>query len=233
MTSISRVRWWTGTGARCYDRGLHTHAATLTKESLISGVAGIFFGLLVGWIIGSQQGGPPRAVAAPPAQSQTASTSQAAPVLDESQATALRAAAERNPADAVTRVQLGNLYFDAERFDEAARWYEEALKVDPRNVNASTDLGISYYYMNQPDRALAQFDRSLAIDASHSKTLLNIGIVRAFGKQDLEGAAKAWQRVLEIAPESPEARAARQALEGVRSAHPDIAGSAAAKSSGS
>jgi tetratricopeptide (TPR) repeat protein len=85
----------------------------------------------------------------------------------------------------------------------------------------STDLGIAYYYSNQPDRALEQFDRSLAIDPKHSKTLLNIGVVRAFGKQDLEGAAKAWERVLEVAPNSEEATRARQGLEGIRSAHPE------------
>ena len=50
----------------------------------------------------------------------------------------------------------------------------------------STDLGVSYYYTNQPDRALAQFDRSLAINPKHTKTILNQGIVRAFGKQDLD-----------------------------------------------
>jgi tetratricopeptide (TPR) repeat protein len=111
------------------------------------------------------------------------------------------------------------LYFDAERYDEAARWYEAALKVDPKNVNASTDLGIAYYYSSQPDRALAQFDRSLEIDPRHSKTLLNIGIVRAFGKQDLDGAEKAWQKVLEVAPNSPEAEVAKKGLDGLRSAH--------------
>ena len=110
-----------------------------------------------------------------------------APPLDESRAAALEATIAKNPSDAESRVQLGNLYFDAERFAEATEWYEEALKIDPKDVNASTDLGIAYYYMNQPDRALQQFDRSLAIDPKHAKTLLNIGIVRAFGKQDLEG----------------------------------------------
>jgi tetratricopeptide (TPR) repeat protein len=88
-------------------------------------------------------------------------------------------------------------------------------------VNVSTDLGIAYYYMNEADKALQQFDRSLAIDPKHAKTLLNIGIVRAFGKQDLKGAAEAWQRVLAVAPGTEEARAARQALEGVKAAHPD------------
>ena len=193
----------------------------MSKDSLVVGVAGVFFGVLIGWIIGSQQSTAPRVGSMAPHQSASA-PAQTAPALDESRASALRAAAERDPKDVAARVQLANLYFDAERFDEASRWYEAALSTDPRNVNASTDLGISYYYMNQPDRALAQFDRSLAIDPNHSKTLLNVGIVRAFGKQDLEGAARAWQRVLEVAPNSPEARAAKQALDGVRSAHPDV-----------
>jgi tetratricopeptide (TPR) repeat protein len=197
----------------------------MPKESLLFGVAGIFFGILVGWIIGSQQGGSPRvAGVTPQAAAQPSPQGQAATPLDESRAAELRGIAERNAGDAATRVALGNMYFDAARYPEAVRWYEDALTIDPRNVNASTDLGIAYYYSNQPDRALAQFERSLAIDPRHSKTLLNIGVVRAFGKQDLEGAAKAWQQVLDVAPDTPEARAARQALEGLRSAHPEATG---------
>ena len=203
----------------------------MRKDSVVLGVAGIFFGLLVGWIIGSQQG-----TAVPPPAAGAAATNAAAapsaPALDESKASALRAAAERDPKDAQARVQLANLYFDAERFQDAVKWYEEAVRIEPRNVNASTDLGISYYYTNQPDRALGQFERSLAVDPKHSKTLLNVGIVRAFGKQDLDGAAKAFQQVLDVAPGSPEARAAKQALDGLRGAHPE-AGSATAKQPGS
>ena len=140
----------------------------MRKDSVVFGVAGIFFGVLVGWIIGSQQATgvvpQPAAASAPPA---AAPAAQAPPAFDESRATALRATAERNPSDAETRVQLGNLYFDAERYADATRWYEDALKVDPRNVNASTDLGIAYYYSNQPDRALAQFDK-IARDRSEA-----------------------------------------------------------------
>jgi tetratricopeptide (TPR) repeat protein len=197
----------------------------VTKESTIVGIAGIFFGLLVGWIIGSHQGGPAGTAAVPQSQAPAPPSGQTAVPLDENRVAELKAAADRDPRDAATRVQLGNMYFDAERFPEAARWYESSLQIDPRNVNASTDLGIAYYYMNEADRALAQFERSLAVDPKHSKTLLNVGIVRAFGKQDLEGAANAWQQVLDIAPDSPEGRAARQALEGLRKAHPALTGS--------
>jgi tetratricopeptide (TPR) repeat protein len=197
----------------------------VSKESLVVGIAGAFFGILVGWIIGSQQGGAPRQAAPPAAEQRTpAPRQQTAAPLDESRAASLKQAADQNPRDARVRVELGNLYFDSERFEEAARWYEGALTIDPQNVNTSTDLGISYYYMNQADRALAQFQRSLDMDPRHTKTLLNVGIVRAYGKDDLEGAVKAWQRVVEIGPDSPEGKVARQALDAVRGSHPNVTG---------
>lgn len=195
----------------------------MKRESFVMGVAGVLLGLLCGWIIGAQQGGARVSTAPPAAQAGAApqGQGQAPPALDENRVAQLRAEADKDPRNAAARVQLGNLYFDSERFDEAARWYEAALAIDPRDINVSTDLGIAYYYTNQPDRALEQFDRSLALDPSHTKTLLNVGVVRAWGKQDLDGAAKAWERVVEVAPDSVEAARARQGLEGIRAAHPE------------
>ena len=91
-------------------------------------------------------------------------------------------------------------------------------------MNASTDLGVAYYYINQPDRAIQQFEHSLSIEPNHVKTILNMGIVRAFGKQDLAGAAQDWEKVIQLAPDSPEGRAAKQALDGLKSAHPGVGG---------
>ena len=124
-------------------------------------------------------------------------------------------------ATPLVRAEIGNAYFDAERYPEAITWYEAALGLEPKNVDVSTDLGVSYYYANQSDRALSQFAHSLAIDPKHTKTMLNVGVVRAFGKQDLAGAAKVWQQVVDLAPESAEGRAARRMIEAVRAAHPD------------
>jgi tetratricopeptide (TPR) repeat protein len=198
----------------------------MNRESVVLGVAGIFFGLLVGWILGSQSTrrapDPPAAAAAPsaaPASGGGASTPP--PALNQTQVAALTRKAEAAPRDAAVRAELGNLYFDAERYAEAIRWYQASLDIDARNANVSTDLGVAYYYANQADRALAQFDHSLAIDPAHAKTLLNLGVVRAFGKQDLAGATAAWQQVIARAPDSAEGRAARQMIEAVRSAHPE------------
>ena len=192
----------------------------MKSDAVAFGVAGIAFGLIAGWVIGTTQAdrepvaSPPAPAAAAPANAQPP-----AALLDETKVNAFKSVAEREPANAVPRVELGNLYFDAERYDEAIRWYGDALKLTPNDVNVSTDLGVSYYYTNQPDKALEQFAHSLKLDPKHAKTLLNVGVVRAFGKQDLAGAEEAWQQVVQLAPESMEAQAAKRALDSLRAAH--------------
>ena len=193
----------------------------MRADAIVFGIAGSLFGLIIGWVLGSQQaarGGP---IAAPVAQSapaqQSSTPAQPAP-LDPARVAAMQEVAAKDPKNAKSRVELGNMFFDAEQYPQSITWYEQALAIDSSDPNVSTDLGVAYYYMNQPDKALAQFDRSLAIDPKHIKTLLNVGIVRAFGKQDLAGAGKAWQQVVDLAPDSPEGMAAKKGLEGIKGA---------------
>lgn len=194
----------------------------MRADSIVFAVAGVLFGIIVGWVLGSQQAGrtvPAAAVQAQAPASQTQQSSRAMPV-DEERARALQSVAQQNPKDVQPRVQLGNMYFDAERYPEAIAWYEQATAIANTDPNVSTDLGVAYYYTNQPDRAIQQFEHSLSLDPKHTKTLLNMGIVRAFGKQDLKGAAEAWEQVVAIAPNSPEGQAAKKGLEGLQNAHP-------------
>jgi cytochrome c-type biogenesis protein CcmH/NrfG len=193
----------------------------MRADAIVFGIAGSLFGLIIGWVLGSQQAARSGPVSAPVAQAapaqQSAATPQPAPI-DPARVTALQQAAAKNPKDIESRVQLGNIFFDGEQYSQSITWYEQALAINPGDANVSTDLGVAYYYTNQPDRALKQFDHSLSIDPKHVKTLLNVGIVRAFGKQDLAGAGQAWQQVVDLAPGSPEGMAAKKGLEGIKSA---------------
>ena len=200
----------------------------MRKDALAFALSGTFFGLLIGWIIGSQQARP--AVTAPPPASAASASSGSgapAPAFDAARAAELERQANARPTDAAVRTALGNVYFDGERYDQAVTWYEAALALNPRDVDVSTDLAVAYYYTRQTDRALAQIDRSLQINPTHLKTLLNQGIIRAFGKQDLQGAAESWQRVVDIAPSSEEGRRAQQGLDGLKAAHASAPGGAA------
>lgn len=190
-------------------------------DSIVFTLAGICFGIILGWVMATQQlGRSATALRSTNAAAQSQSNNQRQePALDEGRVQALSTILKSDPKNANAALQLANLYFDAERWDNAIEWYQRVLELDPRNADASTDLGVSYYYTNRPDQALARFEESLKIDPKHTKTLLNKGIVLAFGKQDLEGAAVEWQKVVELAPGSPEGEAAKRALEGVAAAH--------------
>jgi tetratricopeptide (TPR) repeat protein len=195
----------------------------MKAESVAFAVAGMCFGVILGWVLATQEASRSAPVApASPAASAPApapTNQRQAPALDQSRVQELQAAIEKDPRNATNYAQLGNTYFDAEQWPNAIQSYEQSLQLDPNNAEVSTDLGVSYYYTNRTDEALAQFERSLKISPNHTKTLLNKGIVLAFGKENLQAAADEWKKVVELAPDSPEGQAARRALEGVAAAH--------------
>ena len=193
----------------------------MTRDAVIFGIAGTCFGIVLGWILGSQQTSRPAPAPAATTASaqQQASNEPPAPQLDMQRVAALERDAKARPNDFAVRVELANLYYDSRRFELAVPWYEEAHRLNPKDVNVSTDLAVGYYLLEQPDKALAQIQKSLSVDPAHLKTLLNQGIIRAFGKQDLAGAQESWEKVVKLAPTSAEAARAQQGLDGLRSGH--------------
>src|SRR5919106_3351463 len=103
----------------------------MKSESIVFAVAGMCFGVILGWVIASQQA--PRQATPAPAQGgqPAAGGDRQRPTLDEGRVQALTTIVESDPNNAGAHAQLGNVYFDAERWDDAIQWYEKALKLDP------------------------------------------------------------------------------------------------------
>jgi TPR repeat protein len=176
---------------------------------------------IMSWIVWSERPVPAAAAAATDlgvGATGDASTAPSAgvpadpPPVDPAQAAALEAAALADTGDPAPRVALGNLYYHAQTFEAAIPWFEEALALQPDDLDSSTNLGVCYFYAGRAERAIEQLERSLEIEPDHPQTLLNVGIVRAFALDDIEGAKVAWERVIEVAPDGREARAAGEAL---------------------
>ena len=78
---------------------------------------------IAGWIIGDPAGcsAPrrrrPRRL--PPRPAQRSPSAARAAILDEAKVKALKSVAEQQPSNAQPRAELANLYFDAERYDDA------------------------------------------------------------------------------------------------------------------
>ncbi|PYR68047.1 MAG: hypothetical protein DMF88_10755 [Acidobacteria bacterium] len=130
----------------------------MRSDSIVFAIAGTCFGIILGWVIGTQQAAKRGATAvqlqqqSAPAAAPAAAGDAAAPgarqppPLDEGKVQSLLTIIKSDPKNAGAHLQLANAYFDAERYPDAIKWYEESLKLDPKNPDASTDLGVSYYY---------------------------------------------------------------------------------------
>ncbi len=66
-------------------------------------------------------------------------------------------AVEWNPNDVLGWYYLGRTKYNENRFDEAVRAFQECLKLDPRNVKAEDNLGLSYEGLNRTEEAFAAY----------------------------------------------------------------------------
>ena len=105
-----------------------------------------------------------------------------------------------NPEDVGAWTQLGNLYFDNDRFKEAIKAYKRSLELNPDNADVMTDLGVMYRRSGQPDEAVKAFDEAIKIDPKHETSRFNKGIVLMHDLNDLEGTIRAWEGLVQVNP---------------------------------
>ena len=189
------------------------HQDSVTPLTAVTGIAGVLFGVIVGYMLGVSQreAGPIPMAAAPVAAAAPAA------VANEQELQAYRNVLASDPKNVRANVELGNRLYDAARYAEAIPYYQQAFTLDPKNVNVSTDLATALFYAGRPDEALSQFDKSLAIDPKHGQTLFNVGIVRRDGKQDPKGAIAAWERLLASVPDYADATKVRTMIAELKS----------------
>ncbi|MCW9038973.1 MAG: hypothetical protein OQJ76_00620 [Rhodospirillales bacterium] len=95
---------------------------------------------------------------------------------------------------------------------EAIDDLNSALERDPELVDALVFRASAYRHLDSAELAQGDIESALALDPNHPEALLEKGIVaRIMGDTGL--ARRSWLRLLEIAPGSPAARAARDNLE--------------------
>jgi tetratricopeptide (TPR) repeat protein len=124
--------------------------------------------------------------------------------MADAQAQPLLAELKTEPNNAQLLYKIGNLYYDAQQYPEAVKYYDSSLKIDPKATDVRTDLGTAYHLMGQADRAITEYDDVLKIDGKHANALFNEGMVKWQDKMDMAGAIAAWKRLLETNPDYPQ-----------------------------
>lgn len=120
---------------------------------------------------------------------------------------------KKDPGNLNAQVDLGNAYMDTGQFEKASAAYIKALEINPGLSNVRTDLGTCQRRSGKPDLAAASFREAIRIDPRHPYAHMNLGVVLAYDLGDLDGAIKAFETFLELAPTDPNAQAVRAEIQ--------------------
>jgi tetratricopeptide (TPR) repeat protein len=96
--------------------------------------------------------------------------------LDEAVAMA-RAALAQDAGIVEGHTLLGNFHAKAKRYDEAARAYRQALRLDPEHQGAVFSLALAYKNMGRLGEAETGFERSRTLDPRNTKALWQLADV--------------------------------------------------------
>jgi tetratricopeptide (TPR) repeat protein len=98
---------------------------------------------------------------------------------------------------------LGLVLFRAARYREAAETFEQLTRVQPDNYYGYQQLGSTYQMLGEDDRALAYYERSIAIRPSLG-ALSNIGTIH-YRRGEYHRAVEAYEKAVELRPNVPAA----------------------------
>lgn len=108
-----------------------------------------------------------------------------------------------NPKDVAALRNLGMAYFEAQRFDDAARTYEHATSLAPQDASLWSALGEARVMASQhdpmPATAAAAFDKALALDPNDPRARYFHAVKRDLGG-DHDGALTEWLALLADTP---------------------------------
>lgn len=169
----------------------------LAAVCLVLGLAGGYF--LPAGKAGNAAHAP--AVATAPSAPHPLPTMEQMKALADAKAAPLLEKLKTTPNDAGLLAQLGAIYSANHQFKEAAQYFDESLRRDPKNIPNRVALASCLYYDGDVDSALAQLDQALKYDPKDTNSLFDVGVMRWKGKNDAAGAIAAWQQLLKMHPD--------------------------------
>ncbi len=179
-----------------------------STQAYILAIICLLLGGTIGYLL---RGSDTAASAARPSAAPAVSSAAPAPAqptpeqmrqMADTQAQPLLTQLKQKPDDPEILAQVGNVYYDAQVFDQAIGYYKKSLAVK-ENPNVRTDMGTAEFYLGDSDSAIAEFQRVLKANPKHDNAMFNLGMVRFQGKMDFAGAAEAWEQYLKQYPNSP------------------------------
>lgn len=144
-------------------------------------------------------------------------TPPTAAVFDQARADELQALLQQDPTNKDALFELGEIFFEGERFDESIETLTKLVALDPVNKQALNDIGTANFNLRRPDEAKVWWQKTLAVDPNDVQAHYNMGWVYANAEpRDLAGAVSEWEVVARLDPTSQLGQTAKVHVDGLK-----------------
>jgi len=111
---------------------------------------------------------------------------------------------------------LGLAYYNKGEYGTAAKYYQEALDLEPRFINALVGLGRTYIAMGRGPEAVATLEIGVKHFPRAARLHFDLGEAYTLSR-DYKKAFHAFQKVIELVPDTPLARKAQIEVQKIKS----------------
>ena len=115
---------------------------------------------------------------------------------------------KEGPLDsAIVQNKIGIAHHQMLQMNEARKYYEQAIKLNPKYAEAINNLGTIYYARRSYRRAIGQYNKALKLAPNSASIYSNLGTAQ-FARKKYEEASASYQKALSLDPEVFEHRSA-------------------------
>ena len=189
----------------------------MKKENIMFGVFGLIVGLVVGFVFAnsvnktgidrpavtasnsSPSSNPAMPPDHPPLGGSTSDSTQTAPVAQVMESIEK---AKQQPQDFEAQMTAADLYYQIQRFEDAAKYYEAASKLKPAEAEPMIKAGNAYFDGEKYEIAETWYQRALEKDPKNISVRTDLGLTFFLREpRDIDRAIKEYKTSLAINPE--------------------------------
>lgn len=121
--------------------------------------------------------------------------------VDAAKVAALEAKLKSNPKDIDSMAQLGDIYFAAEKYTDAAKWRQKMVDLSPKDTDLLLATGVAYLNAGDFKNAEDRWTKAITIDPKKTEAYYNLGFLQVMKTPpDSAKAKQMWDKVVELEP---------------------------------
>jgi len=153
----------------------------LPKKEVLIAVGLVVLSLAVGIIIGKMRGGSgERDLNASSAEYQNKGGGAVQPTANQPSfddyETQIQKILKERPDNAEAYAEVGDIYFDQRKFNDAIVYYKKAIALDQNDIDSYNDLGLAYHYIDRSDEGLKYVEEGIKEKSFVSEDMAYKGI---------------------------------------------------------